>query len=308
MAAQHAGGDYATRYKFNGKELDPQTGYYYFGARYYDPVVSRWLSIDPLAERYPGFSPYNYTANNPVMLVDPDGRKFTNNAWKWVNKLINYMDNKLNWYNKRIARIYSKLQRGKIDHDKAIKKIRNLVSNKMALSKKFDAIRQEISELADSDQVYDVVYDPQGTDIDITTGKEKTKNKTLLNLNNGNVEITVSFGTNIPVFGHELKHAYQFEIGELSIRPTDNGDSYELLYDIHDELEAYQRQALLGSRKDYEEVIKNDYSFLPDGPINIYNHPRLAPNIDRPRYLQAFANMYNQAFRVNGVTYLPRKR
>ena len=76
MAAQHAGGDYATRYKFNGKELDPQTGYYYYGARYYDPVVSRWLSVDPLTEKYPGLSPYNYTANNPVMLVDPDGKCF----------------------------------------------------------------------------------------------------------------------------------------------------------------------------------------------------------------------------------------
>ncbi len=82
MAAQHAGGAYATRYKFNGKELDPQTGYYYYGARYYDPVVSRWLSIDPLAEKYPGLSPYNYTANNPVMLVDPDG--------KWVKKGNNF--------------------------------------------------------------------------------------------------------------------------------------------------------------------------------------------------------------------------
>ena len=76
MAAQHAGGAYSTRYKFNGKELDPQTGYYYYGARYYDPVISRWLSVDPLAEKYTGLSPYNYTANNPVMLVDPDGRDF----------------------------------------------------------------------------------------------------------------------------------------------------------------------------------------------------------------------------------------
>ena len=81
MAAQHAGGTYATRYKFNGKELDPQTGYYYYGARYYDPVVSRWLSIDPLAEKYPGLSPYNYTANNPVMLVDPDGKGTNENEW-----------------------------------------------------------------------------------------------------------------------------------------------------------------------------------------------------------------------------------
>ena len=74
MAARHAGGDYATRYKFNGKELDPQTGYYYYGARYYDPVISRWLSVDPLAEKYPGLSPYNYTANNPVRMFDPNGK------------------------------------------------------------------------------------------------------------------------------------------------------------------------------------------------------------------------------------------
>jgi len=74
MAAQHAGGDFATRYKFNSKELDPQTGYYYYGARYYDLVVSRWLSVAPLAEKYPGITPYNYTLNNPIILTDRDGR------------------------------------------------------------------------------------------------------------------------------------------------------------------------------------------------------------------------------------------
>jgi len=75
MAAQHAGGDYATRYKFNGKELDPQTGYYYYTARYYDPVISRWLSVDNLAS-HPNQvdkSPYAYAWNNPVYYTDPDG-------------------------------------------------------------------------------------------------------------------------------------------------------------------------------------------------------------------------------------------
>jgi len=75
MAAQHSThSDFTSRYKFNGKELDQETGWYYYGARYYDPAVSQWLNIDPLAEKYPGMSPYNYTANNPVMLVDPDGK------------------------------------------------------------------------------------------------------------------------------------------------------------------------------------------------------------------------------------------
>ena len=49
-------------YKFNGKELDEETGWYYYGARYYDPRISVWLSVDPLAEKYPTLSPYIYTA------------------------------------------------------------------------------------------------------------------------------------------------------------------------------------------------------------------------------------------------------
>ena len=67
-----------TRYKYNGKEFDQETGNYYYGARYYDPKTSLWLSVDPLAEKYNEWSPYNYTLNNPVKYVDPDG----NGPWK----------------------------------------------------------------------------------------------------------------------------------------------------------------------------------------------------------------------------------
>ncbi|MGL5787761.1 MAG: RHS repeat-associated core domain-containing protein, partial [Bacteroidales bacterium] len=44
-------------------------------ARYYEPVLSRFTTMDPLAEKYYSISPYAYCAGNPVMYVDPDGRK-----------------------------------------------------------------------------------------------------------------------------------------------------------------------------------------------------------------------------------------
>ncbi|HBL72193.1 MAG TPA: hypothetical protein DD409_04545 [Bacteroidales bacterium] len=63
----------STPYKFNAKELDEETGLYYYGARYLDPRLSLWLSVDPLAEKYPGVGSYVYCVNNPVRYVDPTG-------------------------------------------------------------------------------------------------------------------------------------------------------------------------------------------------------------------------------------------
>ena len=64
---------WATRYKFNAKEKDEETGLYYYGARYYTPDLGLWLSVDPLSDERPNLSPYNYCQNNPVILTDPTG-------------------------------------------------------------------------------------------------------------------------------------------------------------------------------------------------------------------------------------------
>jgi len=64
---------FSSRFRFNGKERDWETGNYYYGARYYDPKTSIWLSVDPWAAKYPHITPYNFVENNPIMLVDPTG-------------------------------------------------------------------------------------------------------------------------------------------------------------------------------------------------------------------------------------------
>ncbi|MCE1188209.1 MAG: M91 family zinc metallopeptidase [Ignavibacteria bacterium] len=71
-AAFETGGQ-QQRFGFTGKERDAETGLHYFGARYYDSELGRWLSLDPMADKYPGFSPYNYCVNNPLRVVDPHG-------------------------------------------------------------------------------------------------------------------------------------------------------------------------------------------------------------------------------------------
>ena len=58
---------------FSAKEKDTETGYSYFGSRYYSSDLSIWLSVDPMSAKYPSLSPYVYCANNPIKLVDPNG-------------------------------------------------------------------------------------------------------------------------------------------------------------------------------------------------------------------------------------------
>ena len=64
-------------YKFNGKEIDEETGLYYYGARYMDPKISMWLGVDPLTEKYISVSGYVYCIGNPIRFVDPNG------CWHW---------------------------------------------------------------------------------------------------------------------------------------------------------------------------------------------------------------------------------
>ncbi len=67
-------GDYTTPYKFNGKELDEETGLYYYGARYMNPRLSIWYGTDPLQEKYPNISTYTYCVGNPISAIDIGGK------------------------------------------------------------------------------------------------------------------------------------------------------------------------------------------------------------------------------------------
>ncbi|MCB9082405.1 MAG: hypothetical protein H6555_11920 [Lewinellaceae bacterium] len=62
-------------YTYNSKELNTDFGLNWldYGARWYDASIGRWCAVDPLAEEYASWSPYNYVLNNPINAIDPNG-------------------------------------------------------------------------------------------------------------------------------------------------------------------------------------------------------------------------------------------
>ncbi|EGQ14189.1 YD repeat protein [Prevotella pallens ATCC 700821] len=79
-------------YKFNGKQFDEETGLYYYGARYMNPVASLWYGVDRLAEKYSQLSSFSYCAGNPIKYVDAMNviRQELNMQWKNFGQRLNY--------------------------------------------------------------------------------------------------------------------------------------------------------------------------------------------------------------------------
>lgn len=92
-------------FKFTGKENLPETGYIDFGARLYDNIVPRFISVDPLTEKGRRWSPYAYAFDSPLRYIDPDGmwpgEGLWNNFVKWLNTVPSES-------NKQLGEIYSK--------------------------------------------------------------------------------------------------------------------------------------------------------------------------------------------------------
>ncbi len=81
---QATGSAYDERYKFIGKERDEESGYDYFGARYYIPPLLHWSSVDPLVDDYLWISPYAYCGWNPLLYIDLDGNSAKDKIMGWT--------------------------------------------------------------------------------------------------------------------------------------------------------------------------------------------------------------------------------
>ena len=207
-------GQFSLPYRFNGKELDPETGNYYYGARYYNPVWSVWLGVDPLAHKYPSMSPFVFTGNNPIMLVDPDGREIVVEKGSAEEAA----------YNSYKSTVQNRLIAAENEESKQL----------------YQGILDELTELEGSEVKYHLVGNGGNK---FTYNKKEERIEVQFSLENG-TDGEGNMMNPTEMLAHELKHASQFERKTLDLSIDGGGGP---LYDKWDEVEARDRQLLFGT-------------------------------------------------------------
>ena len=241
-------------YKFNGKQFDEETGLYYYGARYLNPVTSLWYGVDPLAEKYNSIGGYVYCIGNPIRLVDPDGKKIVlvgtyKEKMKTLSNLQSLTNDNL-YLNKTtgVVTIGGKRWSNRNSHFTAGTKLIRTIIN----SKKTTEIGVNSQGINKAHSIYrQDAYNGKGTDVRITydPNQEHSPEVLVKNPRNGNSSYEVS-----PVIinlGHELVHAERALYGRQASDDTDNKHDEALgqylvtrpnglSYKITDELEELQ--------------------------------------------------------------------
>lgn len=198
-------------FKYNGKELIEMNGLdeYDSEARWYYPAIMRTTTMDPLCEKYYSISPYAWCGNNPVNLVDPDGRVIDESSkkdWKNAKKDIRH---------KRIE-VFAEILNAEERAARA-----DLWKRYRSLSKTLRSMRK----LKKSD----VIYSLNKTDL-------ATNNTSRGADRDGLVNIIIAYNGYANLV-HELTHAYQFEVGDITLAPD---GAYG--QDVYDEIAAYSAQ------------------------------------------------------------------
>lgn len=286
----------SNRYTFSGKERQDiesddciTTPLYDFGARFYDPDGVHFLQQDPMAEKYYPISQYNYCLGNPIRLIDPNGMETTDALEEWIEELEKEIDDMRRRNNADIARY----EAGRTD--KNSKRTDRKIKKAEARNARLDQVTKEIAALRDSDQLYGIT---------ISNGNDGN-GAFVYNEEAGTMDVLIPADSPLGLFAHELKHAYQFEKGELSAGPV-HGGMGNFLYDFTDEKAAYERGKMFGHYvSDWKG--RNSYKVLPRQSITAYSTKEFTPFSNEYTYQQA-ANVFNQAFRINNKTYLPKKK
>ena len=196
---------------FTGKERDSETGYSYFGARFYDSdLMTGWLSVDPMADKYPSLSPYAYCTWNPVKLVDPDGEDI---------EIVDNDGKKYTWT------ISGKIYYGNLCINDRYQS--QNVKNKLNMLNKIyttDVGKKVLQELVSSKETYSITNE-------LPTNKNATAS-----YDGGENKFKMGKSNDISVFAHELFHAYQDQKGRNNPSIYNEVEAYVFQGKIMDQL------------------------------------------------------------------------
>jgi RHS repeat-associated protein len=272
-------------YAIQQNELSPEFHCYDYGARFYDPSLGRFHTIDGFAEKFAYQSPCLYAGNNPIKFIDINGDSLTVNAQEWADNIKTSANNQISSNNNQIANLNTKLSNGDISQRKYDRKMNRLNTANTGLN----ATISEINTLASSNQWYDV---------QLSTGMTNAKGTAAAGIT------SYDFGSNMVVMSvdmknydlgamaHEFKHAYQFETGDMSLIP--GGRTSNFLWDIYNEREANFRSSFFGAKTITEESGKTEHLYIRN--LNEANY-----------WISKFKkNKIKIAFRYHGKTFVSK--
>ena len=223
------------QYKFNGIEEQDELGLNVYQAffRTMDPTIGRWWQIDPKADEYYSWSPFNAMGNNPVNITDPLGDKWKDKA---DERMAERTSNQLHKQEQRLQKQEQKLESriAKAESKGNTGKVEKLTTQKESVG----AARQDVATAqteisamgADENKTFHFNQLPAGQQVgNVSTDKDGT---IVINYVNG------AFGNTV----HELKHASQIQQGSLTPIPGTDIVKFTGITPIDSETQAYQRQ------------------------------------------------------------------
>ena len=248
-------------YTYNGKEKDYESGFHYYGARYYwSELLTGWLSVDPMMDKYPSISPYAYCNWNSVVLIDPNGCKWKSTedqttAEDMVKRVDNTIkdiekDNENN--NKKIEAIRSNMGKtaiGDYFRKKRIDRIENKIKDNNSRIEKLNSFKKGVDEL--------------GKDEDVTYTFQHVEDQVVHPLYDSENDIfTINYNSDDNMV-HETAHAIQFCRKQLKEK---NKASYEV--DAYSTQYSYNPTSVMLINADIP--ITNMSSITPDWVRSIY--------------------------------------